>query len=118
MRRVEFVQFAIELLYRQGVRKMVLVVLNDERHVANLRSLALEVILEVLNRFEISVQRRFLAVSHEHDAVRSLEHELTRRVVVDLPRHGVELQFRAHPANFSEVEWKEVEEKRAVRFCR
>src|SRR5204862_5199162 len=69
---------------------------------------------EVLQRLEIRVQREVLAVGDEDDAVGALQHELTGGVVVDLSRHGVELQLGAHAANLAEVEGEEVEEESAV----
>src|SRR5206468_531821 len=83
-------------------------------HIADLRALPLHVVLEVLNRFEVPIQRRFLAVGDEHDSIRALQDELPRGVVVDLTRNCVELQLRAHSANFSEVEGEEVEEEGLV----
>ena len=55
-----------------------------------------------------------LAVGDEDDAVGAFQHELARGVVVDLPRHRVELELRAHAADLAEVEREEVEEEGAV----
>jgi hypothetical protein len=55
-----------------------------------------------------------LTVGDEDDPVRPLEHELPRRVVIDLSGNGVELQLGAHPADLAEIEGEKVEEERAV----
>src|SRR5690606_25740528 len=65
---------------------------------------ALHVLLELLT----------LRVRHEHDAVRTTQHELARRVVIHLARHGVQLHPRAEAGDRAQVEREEIEEQRAV----
>ena len=77
----------------QLARQILLVVLHDERHGARVDALLGEVGVQVLEALDVLVELARLAVGDEHDAVGALEHELARRLVVDLPRHGVELEL-------------------------
>ena len=52
-----------------------------------------EVRVQVLEALDVLVELAGLAVGDEHDAVGALQHELARRLVVDLPGHGVELEL-------------------------
>ena len=74
-------------------RQVLLVVLNDERHRARIDALLGEVGVQVLKALDVLLELARLAVGDEHDAVGALEHELARRLVVDLPRHRVELEL-------------------------
>src|ERR1051325_391508 len=118
VRRVQLVDLRVDLRDRQRVRQVAFVVLHDQRDLFDADALTLEVVLEVLQRLHVRVEREVLAVGDEHDSVGAFEHELARRVVVDLARHGVELQLRAHAADLAEVEGEKVEEKSAVRLRR
>ena len=73
-----------------------------------------QVALQVLQALEVLVELSRLAVGHEHDAVRPLEHEAPRGVVVHLARDGVELEPGAEARNLAQVDGQEVEEERAV----
>ena len=77
-------------------------------------SLASQVLLQVGQRVQVRVQRRLLAVGHEHDAVGALQHQLPGRVVEDLAGDGVELDARLHAPDGAEVDGQEVEEQGAV----
>ena len=70
--------------------------------------------VQVLEALDVLLELARLAVGDEHDAVRALEHELARGLVVDLPGHGVELELRREAGDRAEVERQEVEEQRAV----
>ena len=52
-----------------------------------------EVRVQVLEALDVLVELARLAVGDEHHAVGALQHELARRLVVDLPRHRVELEL-------------------------
>ncbi len=93
-----------------------LVVLQDDRHLVQRQAELGEVRLEVLERLDVGVEHRHLAVGHEHDAVDALQDELARRVVEDLARHRVELQAHLHAPDEADVQGQEVEEERAVRL--
>ena len=77
----------------QLLRQVLLVVLHDERHRARVDPLLREIRVQVLEALDVLVELARLAVGHEHDAVGALQHELARRLVVDLPGHGVELEL-------------------------
>src|SRR5204863_2187846 len=55
-----------------------------------------------------------LAVAHEHHAVRALQHEPARGVVIDLAGDGVELEPRREPGDLAEIDREEIEEEGAV----
>src|SRR5207237_10499567 len=90
------------------------VVLNCYRQLTQTRPLSFQVVFQIQQRLDIGIDGSVLTVSDEDDTVSALEHELPRRVVVDLTGHGVELQLRSHTADFSDVEGEEVEEERAI----
>ena len=73
-----------------------------------------EIALEILQALDILVELTGLAVAHKHDAVGTLEHETARRVVVDLPGHGVQLEARRETGDLAQVDGEKIEEQRAV----
>ena len=54
---------------------------------------------------QVRVQHRLLAVGHEHDAVRALQHHAPGGVVEDLAGHGVELDARLHARGWCRARW-------------
>jgi hypothetical protein len=84
-------------LQDQLARQVLLVVLECDRHRPHVHALAEEVLLQVLQALQVVVEPARLAVGHEHDAIGALQHQLARRVVVALPRHGVELELGLEP---------------------
>ena len=72
------------------------------------------VLVQVLHRLDVRVHPLDLAVGHEHHAVHALEDQLARGVVVDLARHGVEVELDLEAADGAEIDGQEVEEERAL----
>ena len=101
-------------IHDELARKILLVVLDDEWNVARVNALLGEVRVQVLHALDVLLDLAALAVRHEHDPVRTLQHELSCRGVVDLPRNRVELQAGREARDRSEIERKEIEEERAV----
>src|SRR5579883_10341 len=99
-------------------RKILLVVLQDDRHRPGIDAVLRQVAVQILEAFHVLVELTPLTVGHEHDAVRALEHEATRGLVVHLPGHRVELHLRREPGDRPEIERQEVEEERPVRLGR
>src|SRR6185503_3611280 len=54
-----------------------------------------------------------LRIADEDDAVHTLENELAAGVVVDLARHGIEMESGLEAANRSEIDRQEIEKQRA-----
>ena len=52
-----------------------------------------QVVPEVLEALFVGVQHGRLAVSHEDNAIYTLEHQLAGGVIEDLARHGIELEL-------------------------
>ncbi len=73
-----------------------------------------QVLDQVLEALLVRVEARALRVEHGDDAVRAGEHQLARGVVVDLPRHGEELQAHVHAAHVRDADREKVEVERAV----
>src|SRR4051812_30985972 len=94
--------------------KILLVVLNDERHGARFDRVLREVRVKILKALDVLLELARLAIGDEHDAVGALEHEPASRLVVDLSRHRVELEARRESRDRAEIEWQEVEKQRAV----
>ena len=99
-------------------REVLLVVLQHERHGARVDAVFGEVRVQILKALDVLLELARLAVGHEHDAVGALKHELARRLVVDLPGHGVELELGREAGDRAEIERQEVEEQRAIRLRR
>src|SRR5439155_13828998 len=98
----------------QLAREVLLVVLQHERQRADVDAQLEQVALEVLEALEILIQLSSLAVGDEYDAVRSLEHEAPRRIVVNLAGDRVQLEPRREAGDLSQIDGEEVEEQRAV----
>jgi hypothetical protein len=112
--RVGPVEGLVEFLDRHGVVQVALVVLQHDRDLGGVHAVRREVVLEVLEGVQVGVEHLPLAVRHEHDAVRALEHEPAGLVVKDLAGHGVELDLRLHPLDLAQIHGEEVEEERPV----
>jgi hypothetical protein len=113
-RRVVLVDRGVQLFHARELRQVALVELQHVRHLGQLDPVTLQVLLEVLERFDVRTEHLFLRVGDEHDAIDALQHELAGLVVEDLARHGVELHAGLHPADLAQIHRQEVEEQRAV----
>ena len=84
LRHAAEVQRVVELVRAQDqvARQVLLVVLEHHRELADVDALREEVLLEVLQALDVVVVPPRLAVGHEDDAVRALEHQLPGGVVV------------------------------------
>src|SRR4051812_16728870 len=76
----------------------------------------LQVVGEVVNRFNVGVHTFFLRIGDEDDAINTPQNEFTAGVVEDLARDGVQVEPGLKSANGAKIEWKEVEEEGAVGF--
>ena len=108
------IQGLLQLVDRQDVAQVPLVVLEHERHALRLEPELFEVLAQVEKRLLVRFRGGHLAVGHEHDAVDALQHQPPRGVVEHLSRDRVELQAHLHPADDAHVEREQVEEQRAV----
>src|SRR2546425_9245606 len=110
------VERVIELRRRENqLRGQVLfVVLHHERQRAYVDAVLQQIALQILQALEILVELAGLAVAHKHDAIGALQHEPSRRVVIDLPRHRVELESRREAGDLPQVDGEKIEEQRAV----
>ena len=103
---------------RCGVWQIALVVLNHERHPCEIVAVFRHVVVQILHRFQVRFHALDLRVGDENDSVNVLEDELSARVVVNLAGHRVEMEAGIEPANCSEVDRQEIEEKSSLGFCR
>src|SRR5690606_41213683 len=99
-------------------REVSLVVLNDRRNPLRIVPVLHQVLIEVLQRSDVRVHAIRLRVGDEDDAVHALQDEPPARVVVYLARDRIEMESRLEAANVAQVDGKEVEEERALRFRR
>jgi hypothetical protein len=100
---------------RERGRKIALVVLDDHGQ-AGVEVVRDQVAPEALEALQVRIEHRFLAVRHEDDRVRPLQHHLAGGVVEDLSRHRVHLHPRAHAADGTELDGEEVEEEGPIRL--
>src|SRR5690606_38154636 len=91
------VQDVIQLRDRHRSRQVLLVELDDDRHVPHVRAMLDQVLVQVPQALDVLFELLRLRVRDEHDAVRTAQHQLPRRVVVDLPGNRVELQTSPVP---------------------
>jgi hypothetical protein len=110
------VEGLIQLVEREDVREIPLVVLENARDALEREPDLGEVLPEVLEALDVRIAHRALRVGHEDDAVDALQDELARRVVEDLAGNGVQLQAGLEAANDADVEGEEVEKERPVRL--
>jgi hypothetical protein len=105
---------------RRGVGQIALVVLDDERDAFDVKTVLGEVIFHVFERDQVCFEAFGLAVRDEHDAVSSLQDELTRRRVEQLPGDGVQVKASLEAADRRKTQREEVEEQRSfgLRFQR
>ena len=108
------VQGLVELRAREHVGQIALVVREDQRNLFRVQPVGLEVLREVRETLLVRLGERLLRVRHEHDPVAPREHRASRRVVLDLARHGVELEGQAIAPDAAEVEPQKVKEERPV----
>ena len=73
--------------------------------------------MQILKALDVLARLPRLTVGDEDDAVRALEHQSPRRLIIDLSRYRVELKLGREAGDGSEIEWQEVEEQGAVRLC-
>ena len=110
------IEAVLELLEREDVGQVPLVVLEDQGQVLELDPDLREVGAEIDHALDVGVLHGALRVAHEDDAVHPLQDQLARGVVEDLSRDGVELDPRLEAPDDADVQGEEVEEQRAVRL--
>ena len=108
------VQLALEIFDRGDAADVALVVLHHMRHAGEVTLLLAQVVEQVLETLEVRVHPRDLRIGDEHDAVGPRQHQLARRVVIDLARDGEELQAHAHAPRLRHAQRQEVEVERAI----
>src|SRR4030095_14673958 len=100
------------------VRQISLVVLDHEWNGMYVHSVLAKVLFEIGKRLEVLIPLPAAGGRHQDDAIRALEHELSRGVVIDLAGHGIDLELRGHARDGPEVEGQKIEEERAITFGR
>src|SRR5687767_15275386 len=105
------VEGRLQLRNGSGIRKISLVVLNDERHPGEIVAVLRHVVVEVLHRFEIRLHPLHLRIRDEHNSIHVFQDELPAGVVVDLTGNGVEMEACVEAANSAEVYREEIEEE-------
>src|SRR5215207_1318044 len=108
------IQLRLQVANGCGVRQVAFVVLNDERHLRQIVPVLRHVVVQVLHRLLVRFHPLHLRVGDEHDAVHSLQDQLPARVVIHLPRNGIQVEARLEASDRSEIDRKKVEEQRAL----
>src|SRR5262245_60014931 len=93
------VQHELHVLEGRDVLEVALVVLHHVGHLVQVVVVLAEVLLEVAEALHVVAQPVPLRVGHEHEPVHPAQDELARHVVVDLPRHRIELELGSEPAH-------------------
>ena len=78
----------------------------------------MQILFEVVERFDVGVHALLLRVGDEDHAVHTFQNQFARGVVENLSRHGVEMKARFEAAHCAKFQRHEVEEERAVGFGR
>jgi hypothetical protein len=112
------VEGGLELGDGRGVRQVALVVLDGEGNAGEVVPVLGQVLVQVLHRLDVGVHPLDLAVGDEHHAVHALEDQLPGGVVVDLARHGVEMEPGLESPDRAQVHRQKIEEQGAVRLRR
>jgi iron-sulfur cluster insertion protein len=108
------VQHPIELVDREHVVQVTLVVLDDVRKIDECAPVLFEVLAQVLVGFDVRVAPARLGIGHEHEPVGTGENQLAGRVVVDLAGHGEKLKPHVHVANARKANRQKIEIEGAV----
>ena len=114
VRRAMRIERAVELLHRQQVGHVALVVLQKVRHALERQALLAQIVAQVLKALDVGFAPRPLRIGDEDDAVGAGEHQLARRVVVHLTRHRVELHAHGVAAQLGQLHRQKVEIERAI----
>ena len=91
-----------------------LVVLQDVGNLVDRDVLLGEVFREIAKTFDVFLHFFPLRIGHENDSIDAAQDELAGRIVDDLARDGVELEFRDEAFDHDRVQGQEIEEQRAV----
>src|SRR5205085_2113480 len=75
-----------------------------------------EVLVQVVERFDVGVHALFLRIGYEDDAIDTAQDELAAGVVEDLSGDGVEVETGLEATDGAEVERQEVEEQSTDRL--
>ena len=70
--------------------------------------------MQVLKALDVLVELARLRIGDEDHAVGALKHQLARRLVVHLSRHGIELELRREAGDRAEIERQKIEEQCAI----
>jgi len=76
----------------------------------------LQVLLQVVERFQVGVGGLFLRVCDEDDSIGALQNEFATGFVENLPGHSVEMQARFGSADGAKIQRKKIEEQGAIGF--
>src|SRR6267142_4588862 len=93
------VEEKFHVLERRDVGKVALVVLDHVRDLVDVVVVLAEVLFQVAEAFDVLAQPFPLRVCHEDEPVAPAQDELARHVVVDLPRHRIQLELRREAAD-------------------
>ena len=107
----------LQRLYRERARQIALVVLDDDRQALEGDLFLVEVLLEVLEAFQVVREHRPLRVDDEDETIRSAEDDLAGLVVEDLSGNGAHLKANRVALDVPELDGQEVEKDRPV-LCR
>jgi hypothetical protein len=110
------IQLHFKVRNLHNVWQVPFIVLHNKRHGCKRHPVFRQVVGEVFQAFNILFHLSDLAVGDEYNAISALKNQLARCVVIDLPGHGIKLEFCTHPGNLTEVERQEIEKESAVAF--
>src|SRR5690606_13795409 len=103
LRNLSRIELSGELFHGDRVRKVSLVVLDDEGDRIQVVSVLGQVGPQVLHGLEVGVEPVIEGVGHEDHAVHAAQDQLPRRVVEDLPWHRIEVEAGLETADFTKA---------------
>jgi hypothetical protein len=110
------IEVGVELVDRQDVAQISLVVLEHDGEFRNLEAELLEVFDEAIEALDIRVPHRALRIGHKHQPVDALEHQFAGRIIEDLAGYRVQLESGFETADRPNFNRQQIEKQGPVGF--
>src|SRR4029077_4834273 len=101
-------------IHGHHVGEIALVKLQHVGNCAELELVLLEVLFQVLERFQIGVQPLLLRIRDKNHSIRALQDQFAASFVKDLSGDRVQVKPSFETSNRAQIEWKKIKKKRAI----
>ena len=110
------IQLLLEIGDGKNVGEIAFIELQDVGNRREIEIVILQVLAQVIERFEIGVEALFLGIRDKDNSIGALENQAAAGFVKDLAGNGVKVKAGLESADGAEVERKKIEEKSAIGF--